>query len=130
MKGQYHPDQTWKNIWTMLRTGRRKRPVLSCRNCASGVSPTGKYYHYGLCFLGCMLGSLFYNVLREEIASLGAMLTPAGSGKIILILLEVCVALVFLLPFLLVSLPIMALLFFRFSTWTPAVPSEKNQGKS
>ncbi|MBO4418223.1 MAG: hypothetical protein J5789_00115 [Oscillospiraceae bacterium] len=77
-----------------------------------------------------MLGSLFYNVLREEIASLGAMLTPAGSGKIILILIEVCIAVVFLIPIAFVILPIMALLFFRFSTWTPAEPSEKNQGKS
>lgn len=63
-KHSYNPDLTWKNVRTVLRSNRKSRIVLSCKECPEGISPKKKYYFGGICFLCYTLGFLLVNALR------------------------------------------------------------------
>ena len=77
MKGRYHPDWTWKNIWTIMRSNKRSTIVLSCRDCPNGLSPNGKFPRI-VSLLSYSLGFLLAMALHDRISYLAAIIAPAG----------------------------------------------------
>ena len=129
MKGRYHPDWTWKNIWTIMRSNKRSTIVLSCRDCPNGLSPNGKFPRI-VSLLSYSLGFLLAMALHDRISYLAAIIAPASGSEIIRRCIGCLIMLLSAFVIIPIIAPIIALLSFCLPIWTPAERNEKDQGKS
>lgn len=117
MKNQnYYPDQTWKNVWTVLRSNKKDTITLSCKEIPEGVSPKWKKYNSIITLLCIILAFSLYVSLRGYIDLLANIVFPIGwSNK-----LKFTFSFLFVFPFCILLASIIVPLSFRFSIWIPA----------
>ena len=118
-KLSYTPDRTWKNVWTVIRSGKNSNPTLSCKACPNGVKLREKNLRTVIMFLCYTLGFLLPIGLR-------VFIFPEAWSKTIRLLISIIVLVVSCLPL----ISIVILISFHFSKWWVPADGHSDQLKT
>ena len=118
----YSPDRKWTNIWTILRSNRNSKIVLSCKDCPGGVSPKSSKSMFAWTLLLVFLCPfVYFSALHSFIYSFVESMTSNSLSNIIKEIITILIA----IPVLFAIVLIIILLAFRLSKWVPANTSCK-----
>ena len=111
-KRYYIPDRSINNAWIVFCTNRKKRIILSCKSCSTGVTPKGTKYHT----IGNILFFLCYMIILFVVQFVFDKYVLGELSRAVRIIITHLIAIVCSIP----MIPICIYVSFPFSEWIPA----------
>lgn len=119
------PDRTWDNVRAVIFSNKKRKIILTSKNCKNGVSPKLKAYPLVLSLLCSFLAFCIYRLLRGFFISIVNILVLNGLDD----KCKTQISLLFVIPCWILLVPVIVLLSFRFSKWVPSITKNDEQSR-